>query len=677
MPKEKTDDKGSRVPIPEDVKFRMDLHRALLRGNGFYDVLVRSSDEVDQLAEALATAHIDADVNIADLGNLLLPDRLLVSDLITLPDEHLTALMEEVLPEDRTRFIKYMSERPLGLGCITAGPGFGKTTALAVATLAMTATIGPIYGTAPTHVATDNFAERLHRISKRVTERRNKGKATGDRTRARRVFVVRGYIPGEEYGALLNLLRDPSLGDNAASNRKWRPDANWKLGLSPSFWLLKALRFRDEKIVAPLHEDDPKIVFEVQARIDTDPKYKLLRDVATGAISFEEYIAAKLPMGDVMKLVKDLVNGADILCTTPSLSCKVEFETWKNERAKGIAVDEAGNINRPDLYRVWGNTMLPCLLGGDDMQLPPTVMTKDEKDGEGNHRNRQAQDGTMSALEFFRSSGWPIYRLRTQLRMAKGLFDTCHREVYSDVPFNYGTQSALANHTVGVNLERYLKGRFPRLAPPAAGSLSEVFVHCEGTVCIVDEVTHSKRNPDQVANALDFLADVVKVARINAADIAIITPYAANVALVNRLREKPEYEILAAMPPAATVDSFQGREADIMVVIMGTTREVGPGFTTDRNRLNVMLSRQKSGLIVFGDINVVDLRAAAKTMASGRRVVKPTAFTHAVKEGMLHNVLRGWQASGRVVTLPRRSAAKAGPSKPGPPKRLEKYIAPL
>lgn len=120
MPKETLDDQGSRLPIPEDIKFRMALHRALLRGNGFYDVLVRSSDEVDQLAAALATAHIDADVNIADLGSLLLPDRLLVSDLITLPDEHLTALMEEVLPEDRTRFIKYLSERPLGLGCITA-----------------------------------------------------------------------------------------------------------------------------------------------------------------------------------------------------------------------------------------------------------------------------------------------------------------------------------------------------------------------------------------------------------------------------------------------------------------------------------------------------------------------------------------------------------------------------
>ncbi|KAK0756463.1 hypothetical protein N5P37_010935 [Trichoderma harzianum] len=127
----------------------------------------------------------------------------------------------------------------------------------------------------------------------------------------------------------------------------------------------------------------------------------------------------------------------------------------------------------------------------------------------------------------------------------------------------------------------------------------------QGTKCLVDEVTHSKRNPDQVFNALKFLADMVKTTRISAADIAIITPYAANVELINRRRTRPELEVLSAMPPAATVDSFQGREADIRVIIMGTTEEVGPGFTTDQNRLNVMFSRQKSSLLVFGYMYVM------------------------------------------------------------------------
>ncbi|KAL6825431.1 hypothetical protein J3E69DRAFT_366032 [Trichoderma sp. SZMC 28015] len=223
-PDDKETDGMTRVPIPEDIQFRMDLHRALLRGTGFWDVLVRSPDEVDQLAEALAMARLNADTttDIAEQAKILLPDR---------------------LPR----------------------LGFGKTTELAVGTLAMTTTLGQIYGTAPTHVATDNFAERLDLISKRVTQRLNQGKANGDTTRARRALVIRGYLPSEEYGAFMNILRDPSIGDEAAAYRRWMPDANWKLRLSLTYWLLKALRILDEEIVAALHEVDSKIVLAVQA----------------------------------------------------------------------------------------------------------------------------------------------------------------------------------------------------------------------------------------------------------------------------------------------------------------------------------------------------------------------------------------------------------------------------
>ncbi|QYT05109.1 hypothetical protein H0G86_012005 [Trichoderma simmonsii] len=178
----------------------------------------------------MARLNADTNTDIAEQAKMLLPDRLPVSDLITLPAEHLNALIEEVLPADSKRFVKYMSERRLGLGCISARPGFGKTTELAVGTLAMTATLGQIYGTAPTHVATDNFAVRLDLISKRVTQRLNYGKANRETTRARRALVIRGYLNTEEYGAFLN-----------------------------------ALRIRDEKIVFTLHEVDSKIVFEVHA----------------------------------------------------------------------------------------------------------------------------------------------------------------------------------------------------------------------------------------------------------------------------------------------------------------------------------------------------------------------------------------------------------------------------
>lgn len=63
--------------------------------------------------------------------------------------------------------------------------------------------------------------------------------------------------------------------------------------------------------------------------------------------------------------------------------------------------------------------------------------------------------------------------------------------------------------------------------------------------------------------------------------------------------------MLSGMPPAATIDCFQGQEADIVIVVMGTRAiNPGPGFTKDPHRLCVLLTRQRCGLVIVGDIDV-------------------------------------------------------------------------
>ncbi|KAL7931583.1 hypothetical protein V8C35DRAFT_282577 [Trichoderma chlorosporum] len=401
-PGERVEEPPRKGPIPEDTKFKMALHRALLRGNGFYDVL--------DSAEALGKLRLEDDEGQQSKGAPGFPRRLPVFNLVDIPEEHLDALLQEALPRDRQRFAKYLSERPLGVGCITAGPHIGKNTALAVGTLGMAASLSKIYGTAPTHAATDNFAEQLDRISQSVTRRRNEGKRSGDETRARRTFVMRGFASSKEVTAFVNTLRDPQLGDKAAPNREWSIDSKWTLHMTPSFWLLMVLR---SPAVRELHEDDPEAVHEMQKRIDSRRDCERLRAVATGKISWQEYEGGQMVENwAIQEMFVNLLWDADILCTTPAMSMQKPFARWKMMEARGIAVDEAGSIGRPDLYRVWGNTMLPCLLGGNDEQLPPVVKTDDDKDIEGYHINRLAQDAKLSALEFFTASGWPIYRLR-------------------------------------------------------------------------------------------------------------------------------------------------------------------------------------------------------------------------------------------------------------------------
>lgn len=132
-----------------------------------------------------------------------------------------------------------------------------------------------------------------------------------------------------------------------------------------------------------------------------------------------------------------------------------------------------------------------------------------------------------------------------------------------------------------------------RRSPCPEGKLLPVFVHTPGSRVHTDEATGSKKSVDQVTIALDFMVDLVKSKNIDTSKIGIISPYAANVELLDCIiRKKAAYEALKGIPPASTVDSFQGQENDIIFVVMGTAYpRPGPGFTSQEQRLNVMLTQ--------------------------------------------------------------------------------------
>ncbi|KAJ3526963.1 hypothetical protein NM208_g10940 [Fusarium decemcellulare] len=92
-------------------------------------------------------------------------------------------------------------------------------------------------------------------------------------------------------------------------------------------------------------------------------------------------------------------------------------------------------------------------------------------DGEGNFVNRLGEDGRISPLEFFKGSGWPVYRLRTQLRMAEGQFELCRTTVYSgsDVPYTYGpgSQVSLEAHSIGLTRSRLPSASYANSSSPS------------------------------------------------------------------------------------------------------------------------------------------------------------------------------------------------------------------
>jgi hypothetical protein len=69
--------------------------------------------------------------------------------------------------------------------------------------------------------------------------------------------------------------------------------------------------------------------------------------------------------------------------------------------------------------------------------------------------------------------------------------------------------------------------------------------------------------------------------------VSVVTPYRSQCALLR--------ELLGEGVEVNTVDSYQGRETDIMVVC--TVRSDGMGFIDDHRRLNVAITRARHGLV--------------------------------------------------------------------------------
>jgi ATP-dependent RNA/DNA helicase IGHMBP2 len=109
------------------------------------------------------------------------------------------------------------------------------------------------------------------------------------------------------------------------------------------------------------------------------------------------------------------------------------------------------------------------------------------------------------------------------------------------------------------------------------------------------EGSESKMNPGEADLAA---AEVRKLlaAGVRPQDIAVISPYDAQVQRLRQvLAEETELEI-------DTVDGFQGREKEAVVVSLVRSNEAGElGFVADIRRINVALTRARKKLIVIGD----------------------------------------------------------------------------
>ncbi|XP_065216134.1 regulator of nonsense transcripts 1-like isoform X2 [Planococcus citri] len=276
---------------------------------------------------------------------------------------------------------------------------------------------------------------------------------------------------------------------------------------------------------------------------------------------------------------RELLEAADVICCTcvgagdPRLA-RMKFHS--------VLIDECMQATEPEC-------MIPMVLGskqlilvGDDFQLGPVVMCKEASKAGLN----------QSLFQRLFVLGIKPCLLKVQYRM--------HPEL-SRFPSNFFYDGFLQNG-VCAGQKKLPEVKFPWPVPDKP----MMFYVALGT----EEIAGSGTSYLNRAEASSVEKIVTRFLRcgVKPEQIGIITPYEGQRAhLVQCMQYQGEINPrLYQQIEVASVDAFQGREKDIIIVsCVRSNDHHGIGFLNDPRRLNVALTRAKYGLIVVGNPKVL------------------------------------------------------------------------
>ncbi|MFN8433727.1 MAG: AAA domain-containing protein [Anaerolineales bacterium] len=303
-------------------------------------------------------------------------------------------------------------------------------------------------------------------------------------------------------------------------------------------------------------------------RVKPDPNYRQsLREESKQMLNEARQIEEQV--------VASILNGARVVCATAT---GLDPERLRGNRFEWVIMDEASQSTEPAAWIAlqYGERLV---LAGDPCQLPPTVLSNEAARGGFNISMMERMLNSITV-----DSGKPLSKLLSvQYRMHEDIM-----RFSSDVFYDGLLQ---ADETVRTAL-------LADLPHVQASTLTTSAIHFIDTAgASYDE--EPEPDGESRMNVLEAELVVKKVNElltqgVSAEQIAVISPYSAQVKLLRqKLNQTLEID---------SVDGFQGREKDVMVVSLVRSNPEGEvGFLADTRRMNVALTRAKRKLVVIGD----------------------------------------------------------------------------
>lgn len=255
-----------------------------------------------------------------------------------------------------------------------------------------------------------------------------------------------------------------------------------------------------------------------------------------------------------------------------------------------VVIDEAGQAIEPSCWIpiLQGKR---CILAGDQWQLAPVILS------------RKALEGGLGISLLERAAtlheGVLATMLATQYRMNDAIASWASKEMYDG---ELKSSPLVASHLlVG---SPFVKPTWITQCPLLLldtrmpyGSLS---VGCEEHLDLAG--TGSFFNEGEADIVVQHVLYLI-YAGVSPTAIAVQSPYVAQVQLLrDRLDEFPEADGIEV----ATIDSFQGREADAVIISMVRSNTLGAvGFLGDSRRMNVAITRARKHVAVVCDSSTI------------------------------------------------------------------------
>jgi len=226
-------------------------------------------------------------------------------------------------------------------------------------------------------------------------------------------------------------------------------------------------------------------------------------------------------------------------------------------------------------------------MAGDHRQLPPTVLSE------------EAQDRGLGETLFERlieDHGERIADMLTvQYRMHEDIMDFSNGQFYDG---RLEADPTVRDHTLAdlaIDTTAFSDGMAEVLDPAAP----VVFLDTTGLEAA--EPSREGSRPCENEQEADLIAKLVGEllgAGMDPVDIGVIAPYADQVDRIREMIEEQEIEV-------ETVDGFQDREKEAVLISLTRSNDADQGFLRDVRRLNVALTRARRKLVVVGDSTTV------------------------------------------------------------------------